>query len=77
MRRKIIKRSTTKVKKNHFGILPPEIALKVLTNLSPTDILQVGCVNKKFEQLCQVSSLWKKKFKEAGIKGLLFFGHSA
>jgi len=56
-------------RKNYFGVLPPEIALKILVRLDPNDLFQIAKVNQRLKELCDTNSLWKKKFIEAGLKG--------
>ncbi len=65
-----IKFKSKKPRKNYLDVLPPEIALKILVKLSPSDLLQIATVNQRFMKLCDAKTLWKKKFNEAGLQGL-------
>jgi len=47
-----------------FSELPAEVLLKILTFLTPTDLISFSSASEQLCNVCQIDSLWRLKIKE-------------
>ena len=59
--------------RDFISLLPRELALNVLSNLAPRDLMSCAQTCKTWRHLADDNLLWNKKCHADGITGKIFF----
>ncbi|XP_041354437.1 F-box/WD repeat-containing protein 7-like [Gigantopelta aegis] len=57
-----------KQQKDFIGLLPEHLAVKILSYLTPTELVQASLVNKTWHKIASNNELWKSKCEEVKVK---------